>query len=270
MEFEELLKKYQALLTENKKLKKEIERLKVQQLSVTEQLTIEDKNYSNKLELESSSFDYSTKTQVSHVDNSSSSLEKIKLFMSLFKGREDVYAERVVNKKGKPGYFPVCLNIWKPGICGKLKKRKCADCDQKDYAALDEKVIEEHLLGGIVAGIYPMLVDESCNFLAIDFDGESWKEDVSAIRNVCLEFNVSMAVERSRSGKGAHVWFFFEKPVPAKQARKLDVKGTLCLTYRCQGDALFDLSISRGREKVDLLITQNSHPLLIPGRGYAK
>jgi hypothetical protein len=93
---------------------------------------------------------------------------------------------------------------------------------------LDEGVIENHLRGNIVAGIYPMLPDDTCCFLAMDFDKEEWQNDISVLRDVCLKFNVPVAVERSRSGKGGHIWFFFENRIPAALPRKF---GTALLTF---------------------------------------
>jgi len=111
------------------------------------------------------------------------------------------------------------LNEWKPKVCHK-PKLKCIECNQKAYAALDEKVIEEHLRGNIVAGIFPMCLDETCYFLAIDFDDEGWQKDISVLRNICNDFDIPFSVERSRSGKGAHAWFFFEDRIPSVLARK--------------------------------------------------
>ena len=150
--------------------------------------------------------------------------------MSLFKGRDDVYAKRWENqKKGTSGYSPFCLNEWKPGLCAK-PKATCTDCTHKEYAVLDEKVIDDHLRGrdNFVAGIYPLCLDETCYFLAIDFDDGEWQKDISVLREVCSEFNIPIAVERSRSGKGAHAWFFFENPISAALARKF---GSALLTY---------------------------------------
>ncbi|MBN1932986.1 MAG: hypothetical protein JW786_15390 [Desulfobacterales bacterium] len=93
---------------------------------------------------------------------------------------------------------------------------------------MDEEVIEAHLRGSIVAGIYPMLPDETCYFLAVDFDEEDWQKDISIVRNVCSEFNLPVAVERSRSGNGGHIWFFFENPISAAVARKF---GTALVTF---------------------------------------
>ena len=147
--------------------------------------------------------------------------------MSLFKGREDVYAKRWENKEGKSGYAPVCLHEWKPGLCRKPTIR-CAFCEHRFYAPLGEKVIEAHLRGKLVAGIYPLCQDEMCHFLAIDFDKEGWELDVSTLRDVCTAFAIPVAIERSRSGHGAHAWFFFTTPVSASLARKF---GSALLTY---------------------------------------
>ena len=103
-----------------------------------------------------------------------------------------------------------------------------SECNNKSFEFLNEKVIEEHLRGNIVAGIYPIRLDETCYFLAIDFDDDGWNKDISILRDVCMEFDIPFAVERSRSGNGAHVWFFFEEPISAARARKF---GTSLLTY---------------------------------------
>lgn len=117
--------------------------------------------------------------------------------MSLFTGRDDVYTTKWVNKeKTKSGYSPVCLNQWQSGLCVKPKV-SCSKCKNRSYAALDEDVIEDHLRGNIVAGVYPMLPDEKCYFLAMDFDEEDWQKDISIVREVCTEFNIPVAVERS-------------------------------------------------------------------------
>ncbi len=94
-------------------------------------------------------------------------------------------------------------------LCGK-PKTPCSKCKNSSYAPLNERVIEDHLRGIIVAGVYPMMQDETCFFLAIDFDKEGWQKDISIVRDACKEFNIPVAVERSRSGNGGHAWFFFE------------------------------------------------------------
>jgi superfamily II DNA or RNA helicase/HKD family nuclease len=215
MDYAELLAKYQALLIENNHLKAENEKLKAQGI-FGQQTFIVNEIAENEL-------------ITSNINQNSSPTEKIKLFMALFKGRDDVYAKRWENKKkGTAGYLPVCLNEWKP-VCVKPKGR-CAGCAHKTYAVLDEKVIDDHLRGrdSFVAGIYPLRLDETCYFLAIDFDDGEWQKDISVLREVCSEFNIPVAVERSRSGQGAHGWFFFENPIAAALARKF---GSALLTY---------------------------------------
>ncbi len=233
MDFKEMLEKYQALLDENRCLKEEIESLK-EKYCLSADRAVPGENIGVAatdgayLSLEPFEFDrengrIESRDIPSNTDNSSDPVEKIRLFMSLFKGRDDVYARRWENKKKETaGYAPSCLNEWKPGICAK-PQGNCAACSHKLYAGLDEKVIDDHLRGrhNFVAGIYPLRLDESCHFLAIDFDGGEWQKDVSTIREVCSSFNIPVAVERSRSGKGAHAWFFFESGIAAALARKL-------------------------------------------------
>lgn len=230
-----LLNKYQDLLIENDKLKTENKRLKAQLdiLNSSQEVISETKmpavEANDKWEISSKNL-LDIPTQLKHIPaitQNSKSNEKIKLFMSLFKGRDDVYAKRWQNKEGKSGYAPACFNEWKTGVCYK-PKIKCSECANKSFEILNEKVIEEHLRGNIVAGIYPMRLDETCYFLAIDFDDEGWNKDISVLRDVCMEFDIPFAVERSRSGNGAHVWFFFEEPISVVIARKF---GTSLLTY---------------------------------------
>ncbi len=200
-DYKDLLEKYRVLLTQNEFLKKENALLKAR-LGIKE-----------------------PENDAKHIDPSPH--EKIRLFMSLFGGRNDVYAKRWENRKGGSGYAPVCLNEWKQGLCTK-PAIKCSECHNKSYAVLNDKVIDDHLRGNIVIGIYPMLKDETCNFLAIDFDDEGWQKDISTLRNLCGEFDIPIAFERSRSGNGSHAWFFFSDSISAGLARKF---GTALLTY---------------------------------------
>lgn len=160
------------------------------------------------------------------VNTNSTSREKIDFFLSLFRGRENLYAKRYYNlKTGKSGYVPACQNEWKPGLCDK-KAQKCPDCPNRSFMPLTAKVVRAHLMGEDdfcrdVVGLYPMLDDDQTWLLAVDFDEESWREDVTAFRETCLAFDVTPAVERSRSGNGAHIWFFFSEPVSAADARQL-------------------------------------------------
>jgi hypothetical protein len=226
MDYKELLENYTVLLEEVGRLRKEIKHLRTQLEIATSEPpgnTPEDIKIVEKTPCEESI----TQNFKSVVDNTSDSNAKIHLFMSLFKGRSDVYAKRWENKnKGISGYSPVCLNQWQAGVC-KKPKISCSKCENKDYAALDEDAIENHLRGNIVAGVYPMLQDETCHFLAVDFDEADWQNDISVFRDICIELSIPFAVERSRSGNGGHVWFFFEAHVSAALARKF---GTTLLT----------------------------------------
>jgi hypothetical protein len=221
MNYQELLKKYNLLLEETNRLQRENNflksRLGLPEPGLPESVSPERKSADKQTEEKSIDRIY-----VPEVDNNSGIPAKVHLFMSLFRGREDVYAERWVNqRKGTSGYAPVCLNQWLPGVCGKPES-PCSKCKQKSYSTLDDNVIEGHLRGSNVIGIYPMLLDETCCFLAMDFDGEEWQKDLSVLRNACIESNIPVAVERSRSGNGGHAWFFFENQIPVAMARKFD------------------------------------------------
>ncbi|NVN92082.1 MAG: DEAD/DEAH box helicase family protein [Desulfuromonadales bacterium] len=230
MSFNELFEKYQGLVTENSKLKEENRALK-SQLGIEDTRIPADEISSHESAPEVVAQRAAANLLPPVISKNTEEREKIRLFMSLFKGRHDVYAKRWENKKkGTSGYSPSCLNEWKPGVCPKPKVT-CASCTHKAYAALDEKVTDDHLRGKIVAGIYPMLPDETCWFLAIDFDDGEWQKDISVLRDVCAEFTIPISVERSRSGNGSHAWLFFERPIPACLARKF---GTSLLTYTMQ------------------------------------
>ncbi len=157
----------------------------------------------------------------------SPSQAKIALFRYLFRGREDVYARRFESRKtGRAGYAPACGNEWVRGICEKPRIR-CADCSHQRYLPVTDYVIRWHLSGcdgggqPFVAGVYPMLLDETCFFLAADFDKAAWSEDVTAFAETCRRLDLPAAIERSRSGQGGHVWLFFEEAIPAGLARRL-------------------------------------------------
>ena len=163
---------------------------------------------------------------------------KITLFRSLFRGREDVYPRRFESRKtGKSGYAPACANEWVRGICEK-PRIKCAECHNRRFLPVTDEVIRWHLSGqddqgqAFVAGVYLMLLDETCFFLAVDFDKAGWHEDATAFLEACRRLNLPAALERSRSGRGAHVWFFFEEAIPAALARRL---GAHLLTEAMEG-----------------------------------
>jgi superfamily II DNA or RNA helicase/very-short-patch-repair endonuclease len=152
---------------------------------------------------------------------------KIALFRSLFYGREDVYPRRFESRKtGKSGYQPACGNEWVRGICEK-PRIKCSDCPNQRWLRVTDEVIHWHLTGQdaqqqpFVMGVYPMLLDETCFFLAVDFDRESWLEDAGAFLETCRRLGLPAALERSRSGNGGHVWFFFDEALPSALARKM-------------------------------------------------
>lgn len=159
--------------------------------------------------------------------------DKVALFRALFRGREDVFPRRFESKKtGKSGYQPACANEWIKGICGK-PKTKCLDCLGRQFVPVTDQVIRSHLLGrdnfgrDFTMGVYPLLEDETCWFLAVDFDKLSWEVDVKAFLEACASKKVPAVCERSRSGNGGHVWVFFSEPVSACVARRM---GSFLLT----------------------------------------
>jgi superfamily II DNA or RNA helicase len=150
-----------------------------------------------------------------------SSKEKVELFRSLFQGRTDVFPKYWHNTKtNKKGYSPACSNEWVRGVCEKPRV-KCGECPNQAFVPVGDRVILDHLQGRHIAGVYPLLEDETCWFLALDFDKGNWKDDVTACRETCRRFGLTAAIERSRSGNGAHIWFFFAQPVSASVARKM-------------------------------------------------
>jgi len=168
---------------------------------------------------------FAESTPQRNIDKTSSTPEKLELFRSLFCGRTDVYAKRYYNmKSGKFGYSPVCASAGKPHLCEK-KKYTCGECPNRELISLSDKVICNHIIGDDalardVIGIYPIFPDNTVCFLAIDLDKENWKIDVNAILAACKRAGICPSVERSRSGQGAHIWFFFEDRILAAMARK--------------------------------------------------
>ena len=161
------------------------------------------------------------------VTNRSPTRDKIALFRTLLAGRADVYPRRWENvAKGRTGYAPVCANEWKHGLCRKPAV-SCGLCSNQKFLPVTDATIESHLRGHATIGIYPMLPDDTCRFLAADFDKRTWYRDADAFLAACKAKDVPAALERSRSGNGAHVWIFFQEPVPAGLARRL---GTHLLT----------------------------------------
>ncbi len=147
--------------------------------------------------------------------------EKVARFLDLFRGRTDVYPKRWVNaKKGTKGYSPACANEWVRDVC-KKPRVKCGECPNQAFIPVTEKTGHDHFRGRHVIGVYPMLENETCWFLAVDFDKGQWRDDVTAFARTCRTKGVPFAVERSRSGDGAHGWFVLETQISAGGARKM-------------------------------------------------
>src|SRR5260370_2091415 len=161
------------------------------------------------------------------LDKEERARKRIALFRSLFRGREDVYARRWENDDGRHGYMPVAVKDWKAINRSRPEERKKVDQKTRKFIPLTDAVVENHLLGKEAVGVFPLLPDETCWFLAADFDKKTWEYDSLAFLETCQELNVPAALERSRSGKGGHIWIFFDRALPAITARKL---GCILLT----------------------------------------
>ena len=204
--YQELLAAYNKLLMENEYLHKEVDRLQSLLGSKGTPLTLPIIKQHLSLE------------------------EKVDVFRNLFKGREDVFARRWYSRtSGKSGYQPVCRNEWDRQLCDK-KKYKCTECPNRSFKPLEYEDIYRHLEGKSpegqdVIGAYAILADNTCNFLCADFDDKScehgYQKDVLAYVGVCKDWDAPCSIEHSRSGNGAHVWIFFEQPLPASKARRL-------------------------------------------------
>ena len=145
------------------------------------------------------------------VHSGSSPAEKVALIRSLFRGREDVYARRWENARtGESGYVPAVAGGWSGARGG-----------PKAYLQLTDAAIEKHLRGRESLGLYPLLKDDTCWFLACDLDGRTWQLDAAALLEACADEGIPAVLERSRSGDGAHVWIFFASAVAAASARRL-------------------------------------------------
>jgi hypothetical protein len=159
--------------------------------------------------------------EMAPVDREERARMRIALFRSLFRGREDVYAWRWESADGRSGYAPAAVKDWKAINKSRPEERKKVDQKTRKFLPVTDTVIENHLLGKDTVGVYPLLSDETCWFLAADFDKKTWEYDAQAFLETCQELSVPAALERSRSGKGGHVWIFFAHALPAITARKL-------------------------------------------------
>lgn len=214
---------YDELLEENKKLKSEIEQLKKEIESLKSHVSATD----NKKQINSYSININSTLE-----------EKIKLYRSLFHGRNDVFALRWDNEsKNTRGYKPYCINEWKHGLCNKSEV-KCSDCDFRKYKSLEDKDIVAHLSGHKTIGLYPLLPNDKCKFLAIDFDDFSWQKDALLVVDTFNKFNIPTSIERSRSGDGCHLWIFFNEEISARIARYF---GNLILNYTLENNVGLDL-----------------------------
>ena len=147
--------------------------------------------------------------------------QRLALFRSLFRGREDVYAVRWEKPDGRAGYAPKADRDWKAYLGARESDRRKVDRQTRKLRPLTDDVVRGHLMGKQTIGIYPLLLDETCRFLAVDFDKKTWQQDAAAFLETCREFGVPAALERSRSGRGGHVWIFFGSAVSGAMARKL-------------------------------------------------
>ena len=211
---------YEELLAENLRLRARIREL--------EQENARLKGYGSSLLCEPEPPQYGSRPVRPERDRDAEIQRRLDIFRGLFRGREDVFAQRFVSSKtGKSGYQPVCKNRWSDGCVE--HKRKCEGCPCREFVPLDEAIIRRHLDKDAketdVIGIYPILEDNTVYFLCADFDDKNcehgYQDDVLSYVRICKEWGIPAYIERSRSGKGAHVWIFFEEPILAADARRL-------------------------------------------------
>jgi uncharacterized protein YifE (UPF0438 family) len=151
--------------------------------------------------------------------------DNIRLFREIFRGRQDVIPRYWKSAKtGKSGYAPICKNEWRHPECRKgIQNAACSGCEHADYLPLSDLLIFEHFKGKHILGVYPLLSDHTCHFIAADFDdhsaGSSPLHDLLSFYETCGIQDIPCYALRSKSGKGCHAFIFFEKAVPASKAR---------------------------------------------------
>ena len=227
-----LQKQLNALQIENQLLKNILDRSGISYVPELKKLTEPD---------ETESFDPNQGARISHPKEITDRM--VNIFLTYFWGRPDVYAKRSEKRNGESGYYPQCNNFWTE-ICPRKhgQKTKCKDCPHRSDKQLTKKEIRSHLEGrsynaSDVVGVYPLFPNGTCRFLVFDFDNhgedaekqdyaninDSWMEEVEAMRTICMLNGIDPLVERSRSGRGAHIWIFFDSPIPAALARSFGV-----------------------------------------------
>jgi hypothetical protein len=153
--------------------------------------------------------------------------ERLALFVRLFRCREDVFPKMWENqRKGTRGYSPACASEWVRGVCDK-PRIKCSACQNRAFVPFDETIARGHLEGTFTVGTYTIREDDTCTFLAADFDKERWGIDALTYKAAARDMGIEAYIERSRSGSGGHAWIFFQEPIKARLARQI---GTLILT----------------------------------------
>lgn len=166
-------------------------------------------------------------------EDTSNREDSVKIFMNYFKGRNDVYPYLAIDKTNPniKYYIPACANEWKNGVCNKTMGKKCKTCQYRENKSISKDTIYKHMYGNQPIGIYPLLENDTCFFLSLDFDDKDSKKDIKsdvlAFASICDKYEVPIAIERSRSGNGIHIWMFFDANIKAITARKL---GSLLLS----------------------------------------
>ena len=149
--------------------------------------------------------------------------QQVRLFLSLFHGRTDIYARRW-EKDGRSGYSPAYEFNWDEFMAHKRLGGSLKDFKNKRLLPLTNEVIKKHLIGSQVVGIYPVLPDNVSYFLAADFDGETWRNEATTFVEVCAQFGLTAYLERSRSGNGGHVWIFFSDAYLCHKSRQIGLE----------------------------------------------